>query len=173
MRLWMTQWQRVVSLVLLLVVPTCFGVPGAWAQSADLGTLLGVITNEDGSVAISRAVVQLRNTVTGKVVKSGFSDDLGMYVTRSVPFGTYDVAVETEKGFYLTPDQLVVHETVPQVLSLAIGEDDVAAAALKSAAWWKTPVGIVVISVAVIATGLVVANQFDDDEETPESPVDP
>ncbi len=173
MRAFLMDWRRVVSMVLLVVVPSCLGYPGAWALDADSGTLIGVITIDDGSRVIPGAVVEVRNTVTGEIFKSSPADELGMYVSRSVPFGTYDLAVETEEGYFLTSDQVAVKDTVPQVLSLALAEDQEEGGKKKGAAWWKTPVGIVIISVAVVGAGLVIAKQLDDDEDTPESPANP
>ncbi len=172
MRAFLMDWRRVASMVLLVVVPSCLGYPGAWALEADSGTLLGVITTEDGGSVHAGAVVQVRNTVTGEIYKSSPADELGMYILREVPFGTYDLAVETDKGFFLTSDQVAMKSTVPQVISLALSEDMGAAVLMTSAAWWATPVGIVVISAAVVATGLIVANQFEDDP-APESPANP
>jgi len=162
-----------VAVLLLLVVPVFFScVPSAWAKDTESGTLLGVITSKDSNDVLPGAVVQVRNSVTGEIFSSGPADELGMYVSREVPFGTYDLAVETKKGFFLTSDQVAISNTVPQVLSLALAEDGEAGSKKKGAAWWKTPVGIVFLSAAVVATGLVVGHQLDD-EATPESPVNP
>lgn len=165
-------WRRGVAAVLLLMVPICIGLPGVWALESDSGTLLGVITTADGGSVHSGAVVQVRNTVTGEIYKSSPADELGMYISRDVPYGTYDLAVETAKGYFLTSDQVAVRNTVPQIISLALSEDEGSASTKKAAAWWKTPVGIVVISAATVATGLVVANQLEDDP-APESPENP
>lgn len=161
-----------IAALLLVLVPLCVGFPGVWALDADSGTLLGVITTSDGGHVYPGAVVQVRNTVTGEIYKSIPADELGMYISRDVPYGTYDLAVETEKGFFLTSDQVAVKDTVPQVISLALAEDEGAASKKKAAAWWTSPVGIVIISAATVATGLVVAHQFEDDP-APESPADP
>ncbi len=170
---WTLKWQRSVAATLLVMVPMFFGCyPVTWALDTEGGTLLGVVTSANGSSVMPGAVVQVRNTVTGAIYASSPADEMGMYVSRDVPFGTYDLAVETEKGYFLTADQLAVKDTVPQVLSLALSEDENEASKKKGAAWWKTPVGIVVISAAVVATGLVVANELDDDP-APESPVNP
>lgn len=165
-------WRRGVAAVLLLMVPICIGFPGAWALESDSGTLLGVITTADGGGVHAGAVVQVRNTVTGEIYKSSPADELGMYVSRDVPYGTYDLAVETTEGYFLTSDQVAVKNTVPQVISLALSEDEGAASAKKAAVWWKSPVGIVLISAATVATGLVVAEQLEDDP-APESPANP
>ena len=100
MRLSSMGWRKGVAAVLLLMVPACIGFPGVWALESDSGTLLGVITTGDGGSVHSGAVVQVRNTVTGEIYKSSPADELGMYISREVPFGTYDLAVETEKGFF-------------------------------------------------------------------------
>jgi len=172
MRGLMMSWRKGVALALLVMVPACLGLPGAWALDKDAGTLLGVITVNDGSRTLPGAIVQVRNTVTGEIYASSPADELGMYVSRSVPFGTYDLAVETEGGYFVTETQVAVKNTVPQLLSLTLNEDDEAAASKKGAAWWKSPVGIVVISTAVVAAGLVVGKQLED-EPDPESPIDP
>lgn len=172
MRMCKSGWRKGVAAFLLVMAPFCISFPGVWALGADSGTLLGVITNDTGSQVLPGAVVQVRNTVTGEIFKSSPADELGMYISRDVPYGTYDLAVETEKGYFLTSDQLAVKDTVPQVISLALAEDEGAASAKKAAAWWKTPVGIVVISVAAVATGLVVAKQLED-SPPPESPDNP
>ena len=165
-------WRKGIALALLVVVPVCLGFPGAWAVGDEAGTLLGVITIDDGSRALPGAVVQVRNTVTGELYASGPADELGMYVSRGVPFGTYDLAVETAKGFFVTETQVAVKNTVPQLLSLTLNQDEEAASKKAAAAWWKSPVGIVLISTAAVATGLVVAKQIED-EDDPESPVNP
>lgn len=165
-------WRKSVAALLMVLVPACFGFPGVWALDSDVGTLLGVITTNDGGQVHPGAVVEVRNTVTGEIYKSSPADELGMYISRDVPFGTYDLAVETEKGYFLTSDQVAVKDTVPHVISLALAEDAEAGSSKKAVAWWSTPVGIVVISAAIITTGLVVAHQFEDDP-VPESPADP
>ncbi len=172
MRLSNMGWRKGVAAILLLMVPACIGFPGAWALDSESGTLLGVITTDDGGSVYSGAVVQVRNTVTGEIYKSSPADELGMYISREVPFGTYDLAVETEKGYFLTSDQVAVKNTVPQVISLALSEDEGTASTKKAAAWWKSPVGIVVLSAAAVAAGLVVAKQLEDDP-APESPANP
>jgi len=168
----MTCLKKIVAVLLLVLVSGCFGTPGVWAQSTDAGTLLGVITSGVGNDVLPGAVVHLRNTVTGEMYKSNPADELGMYTCRDVPFGTYDIAVETDAGFYVTSEQVAVKDTVPQLLSLGLSEDKEAAVLKKSTAWWKTPVGIVVISAGTIFTGLVIGNALDDDEE-PASPANP
>ncbi len=172
MRLSNMGWRKSVAAILLLMVPACIGFPGVWAMESDSGTLLGVITTGDGGGVHGGAVVLVRNTVTGEIFNSSPADELGMYISREVPFGIYDLAVETEKGYFLTSDQVAVKSTVPQVISLALSEDEGSASVKKTAVWWKSPVGIVVISAAAVATGLVVAKQLEDDP-APESPANP
>lgn len=170
----MESWRKNIAVLLVVMFPLFVGFPGALALDPAGGTLLGVITTDGGGDVLPGAVVQVRNTVTGEMITSGPADELGMYISRDVPFGTYDLAVETEKGFFVYGDQVAVKDTVPQVLSLDLAEDEGgASASKKAAAWWKTPIGIVVISAATVATGLVIGDSLDDSDDTPESPANP
>jgi len=174
MNCFMASWRKSIAILLVVMFPVCVGLPGALALDPAAGTLLGVITTDGGGGVLPGAVVQVRNTVTGELIKSSPADELGMYVSRDVPYGTYDLAVETEAGFFVYGDQLAVKDSVPQVLSLDLAEDEGAASgSTKSVAWWKTPIGIVVISAATVATGLVIGDSLDDSDDTPESPANP
>jgi hypothetical protein len=172
------RWRKPVAAALLAFFPLSFGwFPGS-AVLADpaegsMGTLLGIITDEDGDQVIVDAVVHILLTTTGSVLSSQPSDEMGMYVLRGITFGTYDLAVETERGFYLTPDPVVISQDVPLVISIALKEDEGAAALVKSAGFWKSPLGIAIIISGAVAAGFIAEDQFSDDEEAPESPADP
>ncbi len=169
------KWRRKIVAVILVLVPLAVsfvGPPVLLAQSAERsGTLIGVITGTGGDV-LTGAVVQLRNSVTRGVIKSRPADDMGLYIVRKIPFGTYDLAVETEDGFYLTSDQVVVKDATPQTLSISVTADKQAAAALASTSFWSGPVGIALLTVGVVGAGFVIADQFGN-ENSPESPLNP
>ncbi len=170
-----TKWPRFVGLAILLLFWLFTGFMGIGEVSAQIhgesGILLGVITG-NGNTVIAGAEVHLRNTMTEEVFKSHPLDDIGFYLLRKIPFGKYDLAVKTVDGFYLTAESVVVDGPIPQSIAINLILDKAAAATMPAAPFWSSPVGIAIASVAVVATGFIIADQTGE-EIPPESPFNP
>jgi hypothetical protein len=61
----------------------------ALAQSADFGTVTGVVTDPHGA-AVPNIPLQMKNSATGKLYQAS-SSAAGQYVFKQLPAGTYDV----------------------------------------------------------------------------------
>jgi hypothetical protein len=179
MRVKSAYWKKFIAMFLLSFMATGVGFWGTpLALSAPLaenrGSLMGIITDAEGVKALDNSIVHLRSPVTGKIYKSAPSDHQGMYKLRGVPWGTFDMAVETEEGFFLAPEQIAIAKKSPQFVSIALNSDRSSAAAaskFKSAAFWTGPAGAAIIIAGALLTGFLVSEWAGDEEE--ESPLNP
>jgi hypothetical protein len=84
-------------LSLLVATGLVLGAAGArLSAQGTIGTILGVVTDESGSV-VPGATVTARNTGTG-ALQSTASDEQGRYTIPALPVGDYEVRTELQ-GF--------------------------------------------------------------------------
>ncbi len=88
-----------------------------WGQSADTGTIAGVVTDQSGAV-VQGAKVELTDVATSSTV-STTTNDQGHYVVVDVKPGQYNVTV-TKQGFSVTKTTLQAKVGVTTTVNLAM-----------------------------------------------------
>lgn len=72
----------------------------ASVASSPKGSVIGFIYDQDGTTPLPKAVVKLKNLVTGSVYESTPADDYGIFKVQGIETGLYTYGVATEKGNY-------------------------------------------------------------------------
>ncbi len=171
-----------------------FAAPGAaQSPSPELGhgSIRGTLYETDGTTALAGAMVMAINVRTGKQYGSELTMKNGDYLVDGLPAGTYDLAVVVGGNLFvvdnvtdLSPNESVarsfaVQPQRPANRSLARMQKPKGSAtpvggspsAPASSNFWKTPGGIVLISVlGAGAVALIVNNTGHNDRGSPSAP---
>lgn len=118
--------------------------------NANTGNVVGFIYEQDGTTPVEGAILQARNINTGKVYKSTKTDKLGMFKAE-LEQGMYVAGVSTKEGDYNLPNLIGIKANETAKVSLALKPEPPAAAAGTAglAAFFMSPLGIIVLIAAV------------------------
>lgn len=111
---------RALAALLALAIVTA-GLP-ALASTAS-ARLAGRILQSGTSAGVENAVVKVALRPDAKVYESARTDAKGSYSLSGLPTGTYDVAVESSGGLYVSPAPVSLVAGEKRDLSLAIRPD--------------------------------------------------
>ncbi|MEW5806362.1 MAG: carboxypeptidase-like regulatory domain-containing protein [Acidobacteriota bacterium] len=82
--------------------------------------LRGKVFRSDGKTAIMGATVRAYHIESGKLYNSAPTDESGSYALTHLPYGYYDVAVETPEGLFVSTQVINVAPDSKLSLSFAI-----------------------------------------------------
>jgi hypothetical protein len=174
-----------VFLAMLLAVP-----PATFAQDGDSATgseIAGKVELGEGG-GLAGATVLAYHLSSEEVFTSTVTNTKGQYQILDLPYGYFDIAVETEEGLYLATQVVNVSPSGKTVLTLVLAKytaDDAADArtfpgsdaepiGLASieekaggAAFWKSPAGIGIIAGGGALLLLLIASGGDSDDTPP------
>lgn len=181
-----------VVVTLFLGVGPGFAVPGsAQSPSPEIGhgSIRGTVYQADEQTALVGAKVTAINVRTGTQYESQITTDNGDYLVDGVPAGTYDLVIEVGGNLFvadhlvdLSPNEgislsysvqpqkpagrVVSKMPVPKGSAELVGEANV-----PSGVFWKTPGGIVLLSVlGAGAVAVIVNNIGHKDRGSPSAP---
>lgn len=181
-----------VLVTLFIGVGPGFAVPGsAQSPSPEIGhgSIRGTLYQADEKTALAGAMVMAINVRTGRQYESEVTMDNGDYLIDGVPAGTYDLVVLVGGNLFvvdniidLSPNESVAHSfsvqpqrpasrfiarmQKPKGSATPIGETSVPAGV-----FWKTPGGIVLLSVlGAGAVAVIVNNIGHKDRGSPSAP---
>ena len=108
---------RALAALLALTIVTA-GLPALAAAAS--ARLAGRILQSGTSMGVENAVVKVALRPDAKVYESARTDAKGSYSLSGLPTGTYDVAVESSGGLYVSPSTVSLVAGEKRDLSLAI-----------------------------------------------------
>lgn len=186
--------RRVMAVVvtLFLGVGPGFSVPGsAQSPSPEIGhgSIRGTLYQADEQTALAGAKVTAINVLTGRQYASEVTMDNGDYLVDGVPAGTYDLVIEVGGNLFvadhlvdLGPNESVSHSysvqpekpagrVVPKMPVPKGSAELVGEAKVPAGVFWKTPGGIVLLSVlGAGAVAVIVNNIGHKDRGSPSAP---
>ena len=141
--------------------------------AADLGSLSGRVTSDDGVTPRSGVVVALVNAESRTVIRSEPTNDEGNFRIGEAPTGDYKLLAETGDGAFLASDHfdLQVGNNRPVALKLTPGQTvpNATIAPGQSAggtSWWQWAIAGTIAVVGLV----VVADASDETNASPMSP---
>src|ERR1700722_6470940 len=93
-RFWDSFWCRAFSICLGIVLS--LSITSAWAQTSQVGTVVGAVTDEQGA-AVPGATIKMTEPPTNAILTTSTNND-GRYTFSSVPPATYNLSI-TKQGF--------------------------------------------------------------------------
>ena len=99
----------------LLLTP--FSSYGAEAKGS---ILTGKIFGSDGTTPLSNAIVRAYHIESGKLYNSAPSDSSGSYTLSHLPYGYYDIAVETKEGLFVSTQAINIPPDTKIAVSFAL-----------------------------------------------------
>jgi len=176
------------TLITLLILGSFF-IPAAVAKekAAEGAKILGTIFGADGKSKISGARVHAYHLSTEETFTSAPTGENGKYEITELPYGYFDLAVETANGIFVANQVANVAPTAKAVLSFTIREynenDEDARRAfpgtqadssgvanvrqrLTGRDFWKSPKGIAIIGGSAGAALLAIAAGGGSEERT-------
>lgn len=116
--------QRSIAGVLVLLLVSCASIPAAMAQSASSGksTIRGQIFASDGKTPVEGAVVHAYHLSTEATFASAPTGPKGRYELTNLPYGYFDLAVETVDGLFVANQVANVPPAGRAVLSFTIAD---------------------------------------------------
>ncbi|MBI1951366.1 MAG: carboxypeptidase regulatory-like domain-containing protein [Acidobacteria bacterium] len=181
-----------VLVTVFLGVGPGFAVPGsAQSPSPEMGhgSIRGNLYQADERTALAGAKVTAIDVRTGKQYESEVTMDNGDYLIDGVPAGTYDVVIEVggnlfvadrlvdlgpnesaSRSYSVQPEKpagrVIAKKPAPKGSATLVGEADVPAGV-----FWRTPGGIVLLSVlGAGAVAIIVNNTGHKDRGSPSAP---
>ncbi|MEW5806569.1 MAG: carboxypeptidase-like regulatory domain-containing protein [Acidobacteriota bacterium] len=143
----------------------------------------GKILSSDKTTPVAGAIVKAAEIESKKVYESQPTTESGSYEISGLPKGTYDIAVQAEKGLYAVNKLLDVGMNESLSLSLALNEnaenpgmakgENTKEAKAKPAktGFWNNPLTATLTLVGIaIVVGLAIDELTDEEEEKPMSP---
>lgn len=174
-----------VILAVLMAVP-----PATFAQDKDQATgseIAGQVQAEAGG-SLAGATVLAYHLSSEQVFSSTVTNAKGQYQLADLPYGYFDVAVETEEGLFLANQVINVSPSAKTVLTLVLGKYTASDAAdartfpgsdaepvgvarveekSKGAAFWKSGAGIGIIAGGGALLLLLIASGGGSDDPPP------
>jgi hypothetical protein len=174
-----------VILAALLAVP-----PTTFAQDTDTATgseISGVVQAEAGGALVG-ATVYAYHLSSEEVFTSTVTNAKGQYEILDLPYGYFDIAVETDEGLFLANQVINVSPSGKTVLTLGLAKYSTTDAAdartfpgsdaepvgvarveekARGAAFWKSPAGIGIIAGGGALLLLLIASGGSSDDTPP------
>jgi hypothetical protein len=170
--------------VLLAVPPTSFAQDGDTATGSEIH---GRVQAEAGG-ALAGATVYAYHLSSEAVFTSTVTNAKGEYEILDLPYGYFDIAVETDEGLFLANQVINVSPSAKTVLTLGLAKYTASDAAdarafpgseaqpigvarveekARGAAFWKSPAGIGIIAGGGALLLLLIASGGSDSDDTP------
>ena len=115
-------WLRVAITLISAFLLCCLALP-AWAQTSQMGTISGVVTDPSNAV-VPDALVTVKDTSTGSI-RTTTTNNAGRYIFVNIRPGNYDITV-TKTGFAKTsiPNEVVqVGSVSTENVTLKVGAE--------------------------------------------------
>lgn len=135
------------------------------AKKADKGNLIGFVYGKDKTTPLDGAVVKARNVLTGEIVQSTQTNNLGVVAMNDLDVGIYELVISTDDGDFLVNHLVGIkaEETAKISFSLNQAENEAEAQQVKEEKKKRrgliglllSPVGIALVTAA--SAGFVVA----------------
>ena len=170
----MTEWNRksgskLVAVALALVLQASL-LPAVAAP--DTGSISGVVRADDGRQPLANAVVHIADRDSGKIFSSEPSAADGSFRVGNLPYGKYEVGVESDGGLFIVSVPLNVARASTDNVELVVTGSAEAVALVGggrkagTAGVWSNPLTASLIVVgAAIVVGAVISATDDDDEQ--------
>lgn len=171
----MTDWNRksgfklvAVALVLLLqgsMLPTL--------AAPDTGSISGVVKTDDGRQPLADAVVHIADRDTGEIYSSEPSAADGSFRVAKLPYGKYEVGVESNGGLFIVSVPLNVGKASTDNVQLVVTGSAEAVALVGAgrkagtAGVWSNPLtaALIVVGAAIVVGAIISATDDDDEQE--------
>ncbi|MEW5806830.1 MAG: carboxypeptidase-like regulatory domain-containing protein [Acidobacteriota bacterium] len=112
-------------LMFLLMVTHAFSEEGT-------SEIRGKVLASDARTPIAGATVKAYHIASGKLFNSIPTDASGSYSLKHLPYGYYDIAVETEEGLFISTQALNIAPNTKTSISFAISSFEE-----QPAEWWE------------------------------------
>jgi len=90
------------------------------AASPEGITVSGKVLAYDGTTSAKGATVTFTRKATGEAFESKPSNDAGEYSVKDVPDGEYSISVQTEKGSFDLPNDVVIKAGQPSAVTVIL-----------------------------------------------------
>ncbi len=107
------------KMIIFCLVLSFLGLPTLF--SAEAGSRIsGKIFLSDGSTPVSGAIIRAYHIESGKLFNSAPTDASGSYTLSRLPYGYYDIAVETKDGLFVSTQAINLPPDTKIAVSFAI-----------------------------------------------------
>lgn len=120
------------QITVYLVIFSFLIFPSLSFSEEGLSELKGKIFKSDGKTSISGATVKAYHIASGKIYNSKPSDASGSYELTRLPYGYYDIAVETPDGLFVSTQAINIAPNVKLTISFSLSAFDE-----KPEEWWN------------------------------------